>query len=191
MEDLEKKRDEICIPLSKTILTEVAKDLVNSNDNQKEIVMKTLSLMLDSDLNITTEVSYIPQLLLKNLSGLNAMLQTCDVVQPDDERYGKIATKILVLLSEANIDVTVTTPEEIVKQYEPLKQKLNELFKEENISKLELDYIKDMIFESFTSFNNTLTSSIEDATKKAQRKAFGIEFDSDMTLKKLDEFLLS
>ena len=68
---------------------------------------------------------------------------------------------------------------------------MNELFKEENISKLELDYIKDMIFESFTSFNNVLTNSIEEATKRAQRKVFGIEFDSDMTLKKLDEFLLS
>ena len=111
MEDLEKKRDEICIPLSATILKIAGGELVNSKDNQKEIALKTLALMLDSDLNITSEVSYIPQLLLRNLSGLNAMMQTCEVIQPDQERYGNIANKIVSLLSEANIDVTVTTPE--------------------------------------------------------------------------------
>ena len=191
MEDLEKKRDEVCLPLANTILKVTGGELVNSKDGQKDIVVKTLSLMLDADLNITTEVSYIPQLLLKNLSGLNAMLQSCDFVPTDEERYGKIANKILALLSEENIDVSVTTPEEIVKQYEPLKAKLNELLKEEKLTKLELDYVKDMILESFTSFNNILTTSIEEATKKAQRKVFDIEFDSDLTLKKLDAFLLS
>lgn len=191
MDDLEKKRDEVCGPLAKTILKELSIDLVNSKDNHKELVMKSLSLMLDADLNVTTEVSYIPQLLLKNLSGLNAMMQSCSVIDTDEERCGVIANKILAILAGQEIDTTLTDKDEIIKQYEPLKDKLNELFEAEEVTELELDHIKDEIFESFTSFNNMLTGSIEEATKKAQRKAFGIEFDSDLTLKKLDAFLLS
>jgi hypothetical protein len=191
MEDLEKKRDEVCGPLSKTILTEISTDLVNSKDNHKGLVMKTLALMLDANLNVTTEVSYIPQLLLRNLSGLNAMMQSCTLIPTDEERCGDVANKILALLATQDIDTTLTDKDEIIKQYEPLKEKLNQLFSDENVTELELDHIKDMIFNSFTSFNNTLLSSIEEATEKAQLKSFGIEFKTDLTLKKLDEFLLS
>ena len=187
MEDLEKKRDELCAPLAQVFMTEMGNELNTSSDNYDGLTMKALSLMLSKDLNVETEVSYVPQLVLKGLSELNATLQSCDIIPADDERYGSIANKILAIVAEANIDwANVDT-----KQFDPIKEKLNQLFSDENLTQIELRYIKDMIFDNFTEFNNKLSYSIEMATRKAECKALGIETMSDLSLKKLDEFLKS
>lgn len=190
--DLEKVRDEKCIPVAKAILGEMVTDLVNKDKDSKPLALKALSVMLSEDLNIDTEVSYVPQLLLRTLSEMNTTFQTCDVIQPDDEGYALIANRILKIVNDANISMDKdVTPESITKEFEVVKEKLNDLFKQEGITKLELDYIKDMIFDAFTNFNNTLQNSIAMATEKAESKALGIETMSDLTLKKLDKFLKS
>jgi hypothetical protein len=187
MQDLEKLRDEKCAPITQAIMVEMGNELNTSQDDHNSLTMKTLSLMLSKDLNIETEVSYIPQLILKGLSELNATLQSCDAIEADDERYGLIANKMLTIISESKIDfINVDS-----KQFEPIKEKLNKLFSEEKLTKLELRYIKDMIFENFTAFNNKLQGSIEMATQKAETKALGIDSMSDLSLKRLDEFLKS
>ena len=167
--DLEKQRDEKCIPVSEAIYSEMITGLVNTKDDHKELTTKALSVMLSKDLNITTEVSYVPQLILKSLSEINTTLQECDTIPEDDERYGSIGSKILEIGND--------------------KEKLNQLFSDEHLTKLELVYIKDMIFQSFTAFNNILSNSITMATEKAESKALGVETMTDLSLKRLDEFL--
>lgn len=187
---LEQLRDEKCIPVTQNIIDEMGKGLINTKDNYNELVLKSLSIMLASDLNIATEVSYVPQAILKVLAGLNTTFQSCDVIMEDDERYGSIASKILQIVSVSNIN-TNATPEEMIKEFEPVKAKLNELFTSEKLTKLELVYIKDMIFDSFTSFNNILSNSIAMATEKAECKVLGIESMTDLSLRRLDEYLKS
>ena len=65
MPNLEQLRDEKCFPIVKSLLKEISTDLMNNTDEQKGLALKALSLMLASDLNISTEVSYVPQLILK------------------------------------------------------------------------------------------------------------------------------
>lgn len=191
MEDLEKARNEKCIPIAKIIFGEMSNSLVGSTDNQKDLALKVLSVMLANDLNIDTEVSYVPQLILRTLSELNTTFQTADVIAEDDIRYASIANKILKIVSDSNIRMDDATPEEMIAEFEPVKIKLNELFIEEKLTKLELSYIKDMIFDSFTELNNLVQNSIANAAKKAEEKALGVENMSDLSLKRLDEFLKS
>ncbi len=169
--DLEKLRDEKCTPIATAILGEMSKELNTSTDNQNGLTMKALSLMLSHDLNIETEVSYVPQIILKEISEINAKLQESTAIEADDQKYGIIANKILEI--GADLD------------------KLNQLFKEENLTKIELRYIKDMIFDNFTELNNKIQNSIVMATEKAESKALGVETMADLSLKRLDEFLKS
>ena len=189
MNELEQKRDDVCIPVAKAIMSEMGSELVRQDGDHKDLALKSISLMLNSDLNIDTEVSYVPQLILRSLSEMNALMESSNVVPLDDERYISIAHKILTLLSEANISMGEMSVEDMAKEVAPFKDKLNALIEEEKLTKLEVTYIKEMIFTSFTGLNNMIQNSIANATKKAEEKALGIESMTDLTLKKLDEFL--
>lgn len=189
--NLEQLRDEKCIPIVRSIMEEMGNGLINSENNQTVLALKSISLMLDSDLTISTEVSYIPQLILRLLSEMNNTFQSCELKEDDDERYGTIANKILSILSKANIRLDDCSKEEIASDFEAVKVELNKLFAEENLTRLELRHIKDMITDSFTTLNNTIQESLVNATQRAESKSFGIESMDDLTLKKLDEFLKS
>ena len=163
--------------------------LVGSTDSNKELVLKSLSVMLEKDLNIETEVSYVSQIILKSLAMMNEVFQTSNVLPVDEGRLNNIANKIIGII--ANGDVKTDTKVELPENWSTVKEEINQLLNDENVTKLELDYIKDLIFNSFTNFNNTLSNSIMMATEKAESKALGVEQMSDLSLKKLDEFLKS
>lgn len=193
-EDLEKLRDEKCEPIARAMFSAIASDMFSTESNQVELVKKLLTMSLNEDLNITTEVSYIFQLMLGALSGLNKTMS--QIVQEsfptDNERYGKIATQIMTMVSDANVRLTNVKPEDVTQDFGSLKVRIAELCKAEGLSGLEIKYIiQELIFAEFTSVNNLYSSSLEASSEKAEAKLFGIGSMSELTLRRLNEVLLA
>ncbi len=193
--DLEKARDEKCFPVARAIMGDMAELLIPEDANKKidfnPIILKMIGRMLEADTNVVMENSYVIQLILGVLSGLNATIQSCVTVPIDDIRYGAISKKILVMLSEANIKLGSLTPEEIKNEFAPLKDKINALFAEEKLSMHDVKYVMDNIFTTFNTVTAVFNKSVEASTKKAEEKALGLDSINDLTMKKLDSFLKS
>lgn len=194
--DLDALRDEKCIPVAQLIIQEMATALMPEGSDLQQIdarpvAIKGLELMLAADLNIAMEASYVPQLILGALSGLNATVQTCDALPTDDVRYAGIARKILQFVSDAKVPLTKVSPEETLAAFAPVKESINALFIEEKLSVLEVKYIMDGIFNSFTAVNNLMSGSLTDSSERAESKLFGIETMSQLTMKQLDDVLTS
>ena len=183
----EEIRDEKCFPVTQAILEGMAKNLLEE-DGVKSTAVATLSLLLEQDLNVTTDVSYIPQLILGALSGVNATVQVCDMDPLDEEKYNNVAKKILGILADAKIKIGFN-PDEVATVFARIKDKLSALFLEEKLNSLEVKHIMDNILSAFNAFNNMLASSIEMSSEKATAKLFELDATSDLTMKKLDEVL--
>lgn len=189
--DLENIRDEKCFPLIEAIFKEFPNGLIVEPDKAKELQMKCLSVMLDADLNVGQEVSYVSQLILGVLSGLNQTVQLCELSN-DDEHYHVIARDMLQIIVDEFKGITLgsVTPDITVKDFSGAKEKLMDLFQKERLSQLEVKYIMEIIFNNFTTLNNALSSSITNSTERMEAKILGIESMADLTLKKLNEELI-
>lgn len=192
--NLDALRDERCIPVAKEVLKLISTELIAETADQSidktDLARKVLVLMRDADLNTTTETTYVPQLILGALAGLNAAVQAATVYPIDEERLNAIACRILVKLAETDIDLTKKA-EENMEGYAPIKEFLNETFALEELTYIEIKFIMDKIFMSFTVLNNLVSGSLEDSMKRAEEKLFGVEAMSDITMKKLDAVLTS
>lgn len=193
--DLEKARDEKCIPIARAIFGDMVNTLI-AEDASKEIdynplVKSILTKMLEADTNLLTENTYIFQLLLGVFSGLNRTVQMCETVQIDDVRYGNIARKILEIVAKHNVTIGNPTPDEVDKDFAPIKEELDVLFANEKLTIMEVKYIMDNIFTGFSDVQTIFNMSIEQSTKRAEAKSFGIEDMTDLSMKKLDGFLKS
>lgn len=191
---LDQLRDEKCIPVAHGILNDIAVDLIPADANEKvdynPILLKILQRNLEADLNITSDIPYVFQLVLGVLSGLNKTVQGVNTVPIDDVRYGAIGKKVLGILATANITIAEKVdPEQVDKEFAPVAEQLSALFAEEKLSMLEVKYIMDNIFESFNTVQNIHMTSIAQSTERAEAKLFGVEFMTDMTLGKLDKVL--
>jgi hypothetical protein len=193
--DLDKVRDEKCIPIAREVMKDIATTLLPEDANvlidYNPIILKVLQRNLDNDLNIKIETPYVFQLILGALAGLNKTVQECTAVPIDDIRYGKIGNKILSILAESNIRLGNVTPEEVDADFADVKVKINELFSEEKLSMMEVKYIMDNIFEAFKVMNAGFNQSLENSVERAEAKLLGIEFMSDLTMKKLNDVLVS
>lgn len=190
-ENLEKLRDDKCIPVAHKIMHDMADEMIGTDGpiDARPLALKALQHFFDADLVIATEASYVPQLILGALSGLNATVQTCEYIQPDMERYGRVAKEILGILADADIDLLKNKPEEIESQFAGVKEQINTLFADEKLNALEVKFIMDLIFDSFTAFNNTLSGSLESSSARAEAKLFGIGSMDELTVRKLDSVL--
>lgn len=191
--DLDKERDDRCFPVTRAIMKEMADGLVASDASQvkhTDLIMKSVALFLGSDLNVTTDTPYVPQLILGALAGLNKTAHECAIIPIDDERYSVIAGKILTIVSDANVSLGAVTPDQTVADFSPVKEKLNALFAEEKLTLLELKYILDNIFDAFKDFQEKLGHHIDGSMKRAEEKLFKVELMSDVTMKQLNEVLM-
>lgn len=191
--NLDELRDQHCLPVAQGVLEDIAEKLlpevIDGTFTWTPLVTKILERSLEADLNITTEVSYIPQLVLSALSGLNTAMQDCEATPVDELRYVGIAKKLLVMIAEAHLTLTKIKPEEQVLEFAPIKEKISILVKEENLNRLEVKYIMDMVFESFKRVSSIFEHSLGQSVARAESKIFGVESMSDVTMKKLDGFL--
>ena len=188
--NLEKLRDEKCFPLVKNIFKEFPTGLIVPDEQQKELQLKCLSAMLAEDLNIGQEVSYVFQSLLNIFSGLNATIQSLELVN-DDEKYDGITRKVLeIVAGEIESIHPDSKPDEMLKDFSGVKNKLLKLFGDEKLSKMEVKYVMDNVFEKFSTLQNVVTSSIASSTEKMECSILKIESMSDLSLKKLNDTLI-
>jgi hypothetical protein len=186
--NLDVLRDEKCVPVAQAILGELSAGLMK--EDLTELILKALSVELAADLNVSQEVAYIPQLILGVLAGYNASIQKIELVN-DDVRYNDIASKILAIIAKANIRMVSVKPEDVIADFGPALEELKGLFATEKLSRMEVEYIRDNIFNQFTSLNNGIGRSIESATSKVEAKMLGIESLDELSLQKLDSVLKS
>ena len=193
--DLEAARDEKVVPAARDILADMVTDLMVENPDApgayNPLLLKILQKMLDTDMNITMEAQYVFQLLLGAFSGLNTTLHSLELAPTDDARYIAIAKKVLGILSEANVRFTKVTPEETAADFAEAKIKLQTLFTEEKLTKLELRYIMDNVFESVKTVNNSISEALAQSTDKAEAKVFGIGSMSELTLGNINKILVN
>lgn len=191
--DYEKIRDEKVVPVAKSVLNDIAVMLIPQSLAEldyKPLVLKILERTLEVNMNIATETSYLFQLLLTALSGLNATVQSCTTTPIDDARYGAIAKKILDILAMADLKLNLPLEsEEMKKSFDPIKEQLNTLFAAEKLSMLEINYIMGVIFNSFKIVNNMYTDSITKSSEAAEAKLFGVQSMTDLTVGDIDKIL--
>lgn len=192
--DLEKLRDEKCIPVARGILVDMATDLIpddaNVEVNYLPVIMKMLKRTLDADTNLTIDNPYIFQMIKGVLVALNVTVQQLKPsTSIDDVRYGAIAKKILSMVAVADIGLTPKTPEEVEASFAPIKEQLQALFDSEKMSWMEIKYVMDNIFAAFEDASGLFNRKVEAFLEKAEAKAMGVEFMSDITMSKLDAFL--
>lgn len=192
-QNVEKIRDERCIPIAQNILSKMAGGLISADAdkvNYDDLVLKSLGLFLDADLNVTTETPYVTQLLLGAFAGLNRTIHECTIIPVDDARYAAIGNKILGILSDANIRMGNVTLEQSQEDFAGIKEKLNVLFAEEKLNLLEIKFIMDNMFDAFKDFSGEYAKSIESSIKRAETKLFGVQTMDEIGMKKLDEILM-
>lgn len=197
--DLEALRDERCLPVARLVLSDMAADLIAGDDVEDEgkvdnrmLAEKFLTHMFDADLNTTTETPYVPQLILGVLAALNACVQEATVFPIDEKRLNAIARKILVMIAEQGQAIDLTKKaEENREAYASVTVFFNDLFAAEELTYIEIKYIMDKIFTSFTILHNLVSGSLEDSMKRAEQKLFGVSAMSEVTMKKIDEVLTS
>lgn len=192
--DLEKARDEKCVPVARDVMKAMADLMIPANANVEvnynPLAIKILETELAADLNITTEQPYIDQLVLGAFSGLNKTVQSLVTEFPtDDVRYGNIARKILEILAAANVSLGSVTPEQTDTDFAPVKDQIRALFTEEKLSMIEIKYVMDAIFDSFKAVGNLVNASLAGSMKAAEAKLWGVTDLSDIGLKKLDTVL--
>jgi len=192
--NLEKLRDEKCVPIARGMLNDMAVEMIPVDANVeidfRPVVLKMLTRTLDADANIATDIPYIFQLIKGVFMALSATVQQ---VQPkkqiDDVRFGAIMKKILGIVATANIRMAEATPDTIKEDFMPVKEQLQTLFDAEEMSFLEIKYCMDNIFSSFDRVTDNFKKNIDIAVDKASSKAMGVEFMSDVSMRRLDEFL--
>lgn len=192
LSELEVARDERCFPIARAVFKELPEGLIADTEGQKALQLKTLSAMLAADLNVAMEVSYVFQLLLGILSGLNRTVQETERVN-DDVKYDAIAEEVLKIVADEvdALQLGSVTPEKSAEDFKEVKLKLMKLFQDENLSLMEVKYVMQKVFESFTTFNNAVQSSIENSTKRMETKILGIDSMDELSLKKLNDVLLT
>lgn len=196
--DLEKVRDEKCVPLTRVIFKELSTSMIPedaspSSTAQADSAMKVLSLFLAEDLNMTSDTTYIPQLLLGLLAALNLAVQDHDVVvQPDDVRFNIISRKVMAILADEEIPMGMEVKtSDVETAIVPMKEKLKALFAEENMTSLEVTYVINNIFAAFNSVNSMVARSLEESLARAEAKLFEVDAMTQLGTKKLNEVLLS
>lgn len=197
--DLEQLRDDKCIPVARGLMVDMATDLVPDNANENvdftPLLMKTMQRALDADLNIVMDNPYVFQLVLGAMSGLNATVQSCETTPVDDVRYGMIAKKILSILATANVPLVVLDPKvkpdpaKIETDFAGVKEQVQALISENNLSRIEVQYIMENIFTGFQSVQNAFMNVVADHAQKASAKLFGLDDYNDLSMKKLDDVL--
>lgn len=195
--DLDKLRDEKCIPVARMVLNDMAVEGIPMESKTRAafqpIVMKILQRGLDADLNLTTENPYIFQLLIGIFAPLNATIAECVMAPTDDTRYANIVKKMLSIVATANVPMGLdpASPEIRDAFQGPVKEQLAALIAEEKLTWLETKYILETLLVSLQAVQQIFSQNIEDATERMEAKILGIDSMSDLTMKRLNEALVT
>ena len=192
----EQLRDEKCVPVARGVLIDMAAGLMDANGDFAPMMLKIMQRSLDADLNIVMDNPYVFQLILGTCAGLNATVQACDTMPIDDVRYNMVARKILSILATSNVPMAPADPKgkldtvKIETDFSAVKEQLNALFKENNLSRIEVNYIMENIFTGFQATQNAFSNVVANYVETATAKVMGLDYASDLTMKKLNDVLV-
>lgn len=192
--DADQLRDEKCVPVARGILVDMATDIIpedaNKEVNYLPFIMKMLKRTLDADTNLTTENPYIFQMIKGVFTALNVTVQQLNpATNIDDVRFGRISKQVLTIIAQADINMLPKKEEDVEASFAPIKVQLQALFDAEKMSWMEIKYVMDNILAAYEDCTNLFNSKVESFLEKAEAKAMGVEFLSDVTMQKLDMFL--
>lgn len=189
--DLDKLRDEKCVPIARAILNDLAAGLFPESGtlDYPGLTKQSMERLLEADANVTSEVPFVYQLTLAALTGLNTAIQVAPTEPTDDARYSRIIRQLLGIIATANVTLTGASPDEA--EYAPVKEQVAALFAEEKLTSIEVMYIVSNLFAAFNTAQNYVQMHVEGLMKKAEEKLFAVQDMTDLSLKKLDEVLKS
>ena len=186
-------RDDKCFPVARAMFALIAANMIPEDASKSvdfnPVVKSLLQLGVDTDLNLTTENPYVYQLMLGQLAGLNVSVQGAVMTPIDDVRYGRIAKQILQFVADANVTLGPVTQDQTVADFAPVMEKINALFAEEKLTMIEVKYIMDNIFDSFSHVQNGYTGIVEASMKQAEEKLWKVTDMSDISLQQVDKVL--
>lgn len=194
--DLDQLRDEKVVPVARGVLIDMATDLLPEDGNigttYAGMVLKITQRALDADLNVVQENPYLFQLVLGALSTLNKAVHTMELTPIDEIRYMGIGRKVLSILATVDLPMggkVKMTDEEEMAAFAPAKEQITALFAAEKLNLMEVKYIMDQIFDSFSAVQTTFMTAVASFSQRAEAKALGLEDFGDLSMKKINDVL--
>ena len=191
--DLDKARDEKCVPLAMGVLQDAATDMPVTDEavpkDFQPLVTKIKMRALEADTNLLMENPYIFQLVSSHLQGLNAAVQAAVKAPLDRERYERVMKQILTIFSTVPIKAGKTSDEERLAAFDGVKQYLETLMEQEHITELESQWMMATLIQAFKATHEIFSTDIDMHSEKAMAMKMGIESMMDMTMKGLDAAL--
>lgn len=192
--DLEAVRDARVVPVAQGVLEDIASEAAIANiENQSDIsgvMSKILIRTLEADLNLTTENTYVFQLVLGAYGALSSVIQNSKMREIDEARFARIGSQVLGILAKANVPMgTKVKSEDQIAALEALKPELEAVWAAEDLSWLEIKYVLEGVFRGLKTVENNFSVNVEMSLKRMEAKILGVADMSDVTMKKLDETL--
>lgn len=192
-ENLDKARDEKCIPLAMGVLQDAATDMPVSDlagpKDFEPFTRKILTRTLEADTNLLMENTYVFQLISSAAQGLNAAVQKAVKAPLDRERYERVAKQILTIFSTVQIEAGKTSADEVAKAFESVAPHLETLMEVEHITELESQFIMASILQAFKASQEIFMTQVDMHSEKMMAKMLGLESMMDLTMKGLDKAL--
>lgn len=192
--DLEAVRDARVVPVAQGVLEDIVSEAAIANiENQSDIsgvMSKILIRTLEADLNLTTENTYVFQLVLGAYGALSSVIQNSKMREIDEARFARIGSQVLGILAKANVPMgTKVKSEDQIAALEALKPELEAVWAAEDLSWLEIKYVLEGVFRGLKTVENNFSVNVEMSLKRMEAKILGVADMSDVTMKKLDETL--
>lgn len=191
--DLDQERDDRVIPVAQGVLEDIAaKDIAAADDRSEftNVIVNILKRALAADLNITTDNSYVFQLVLGAYGAFNQFIISCKMADDQNVRYSKIAHELMALFAQAKVPMGMKVKtEEQIAALEPIRSQVEEIFAREMLTKLEVTYILEGLLNAFKVTHQVFDNNLQDAVDRLQAKILQLDSLSDLTMKKLDDTL--
>lgn len=191
---LEEIRDQRVAPVVKGVLEDLAASLpttdITPQSDFTTVLIKVLQRTLDADLNLTMENPYVFQLALGVLSAFNDVVMECKKADPQDERYARVASRMMALMVSANVPIGMKVTADAQKEaLRAIKPQLEEIFLAESLTSLEVSYILEGVLRSFKMIEQLFSGNVDRSVNRMEAKILGLEDITDLSMKKLDETL--
>ena len=105
-----------------------------------------------------------------------------------DEKCIPIAKEIIKLICENNGSIGDVKQKKAIKEYEDLEVKILNLYLENDLTSLEIDYIQQLALQAIDMPMNLVKASVISSYDRATEKVWGKAFE-DVTFKDLDKIL--
>lgn len=189
--DLDAERDARVAPVAQGVIEDLAGQNtgvdVNNRSEFTNVIVKILKRSLAADLHVSTDNSYIFQLVLGAFGAFNSVVMSAKMADPQTERYAKIAHEMMELFAKANVPMGMKVKsEDQIAALQSIKPQLEEIFAREMLTNLEVTYILEGLMNALKVTEQVFGQNIENSIKRMEAKVLQLEDIDDLTMNKLD-----